>query len=294
MDTGDYGLRVLPHGVVWRSDRRVRVWDGDGVLRVISPTRSGGRRDSVRGFSRASQRNLAMVAANVGGSFRSHVTLTYHGLAVEGEDERSRNLRIARRAKRDLNRFLSATRRLLGRYLWVMEFQRRGVVHFHALCEHEIEQERVSLAWCRATEELGDAHAAKHAALVEAIRDERAARNYVGRYLGKVEQKELPAGVAAAGRWWGRSRGLEIVVLEEVLTCEAGCDVPVAAGVRTLRSVRRWLSGELGWKFRGGAFVSWGDRLTGRLVEVVRELRRFYGESRPWGGEDGTGKGDAR
>jgi hypothetical protein len=235
-----------------------------------------------------------MVAANVGGSFRTHLTLTYHAVAIEAEDERARNLRIARRAKRDLNRFLSSMRRALGRYLWVMEFQKRGVVHFHALCEHETEQARVAFAWCRATEELGDVHAAQHAALVEAVRDERAARNYVGRYLGKVEQKALPPGVAAAGRWWGRSRGLQLVVLEEVLTCEAGCDVPVPAGVRTVRSVRRWLSGELGWKFRGGAFVSWGDRLTGRLVLVVRELREFYGASLPWGVGDGNGERGAR
>ena len=57
----DYGLRVYAHGVVLRSDRRVRVWDEDGVLRAVTLAKSGGRRERVCGFSRASQRNLAMV-----------------------------------------------------------------------------------------------------------------------------------------------------------------------------------------------------------------------------------------
>ena len=116
--------------------------------------------------------------------------------------------------------------------------------------------------------------------------------SYSGGGCGKLGVV-LPGGYAVA-RQWGRSRGLELVVLDEVLTCEADCDVPIAAGVRTVRSVGRWLCGELGWKFRGGAFVSWGDRLTGRLVVVVRELRGFYGVSRPWGVVDGNGEGGAR
>lgn len=278
----DYGLTVHPHGVVWHSDRRMRVWSKDGVLEAFRPKVVGRRRQRVQSFSKTSQRRLAMVAANVGGQFRSHLTLTYHGLTVAGEDEAARNLRIAVRAKRDLNRFLTSMRRMLGLYLWVMEFQRRGVVHFHALCEHLVEQERVAMAWCRSTGELGDIHAAQHAARVDAIRDERAARCYVGRYLGKVDQKSLPAGIVSAGRWWGRSRRLKLVVLEQVLTCEADSVVPIEAGVRTVRAARRWLRRELGWKFRGGAFVSWGDRLTGRLRAVVAQLRGYFGEARRW------------
>jgi hypothetical protein len=183
----------------------------------------------VRGFSRASQRNLAMLAANVACEFRSHLTLTYHGLTIPGEPEDARNLRIARRARRDLNRFLSVMRRSLGLYLWVMEFQKRGVVHFHVLCAYELTQERVTVAWCRATGELGDTLASQHAVLVDAVRDQMAARKYMGRYLGKVDQKLLPPGIASGGRWWGRSRGLALVVLDEVLSCEADCDVPVRA-----------------------------------------------------------------
>jgi hypothetical protein len=223
-----------------------------------------------------------MKAANAPGPLLSLLTLTYHGLMEEGETEGARNLRIARAAKRDLNRFLSCLRRELGRYVWVMEFQRRGVVHFHLLAEREVSADRVALAWCRATGQLGDTAAMRHSAKVDEVRDQMAARKYVGRYLGKVDQKNLPPGVEQAGRWWGTSRGMRAVVLDSVLTCEAGTAATHVAGVRTVRVLRRWLSRELGWKFRGGWFVSWGDRLVPRLLHAVSELRAFYGPTPSW------------
>ena len=287
MQAGDYGLTVHPHGVVLRSDRRVRAVTEHGEVVAVPLPGGGGKRGSIGSFSRGSQRNLAMKAANVPAVFSSLLTLTYHGLALPGEQEDVRNLRIARRAKRDLNRFLSSTRRKLGRYLWVMEFQRRGVVHFHALCERELVAERMALAWCRATGELGDLSAMKHSVRVDVVRDQMAARSYVGRYLGKVDQKNLPPGIDRAGRWWGSSRGLRLVIVDSVLTCEAGSAATHSAGVRTLRVLRRWLSRQLGWKFRGGRFVSWGDRLIPRLHAAVLELRAFYGASEPWGTEAG-------
>jgi hypothetical protein len=196
---------------------------------------------------------------------------------TDDEDETERNHRVAARSKRDLNRFLSCMRSELGLYVWVQEFQRRGVVHYHALCTKEVAAERVTLAWCRATGELDDIHAMRHAAQVEPIRDESAARAYLGRYLGKLRQKTLPVGVGNAGRWWGRSRRLRLVPVEEIVTCEFREGAPISAGVRIVRGVRRWLSRELGWKFRGGSFVSWGEKLAPRLAVVVRDLRAFYG-----------------
>jgi len=282
MEQDDYGLTVHPHGVVLRSDRRPRSITEHGEIVTLDVMPTGGRRGSIRAFTRASQRKLAMKAANVSAHFVSLLTLTYHGLPEEGEPERERNVRIARRGKEDLNRFLTSMRRALGRYFWVMEFQRRGVVHFHLLCEREVGADRVSLAWCRATGELGDVAAMRHSARVDQVRDQRAARSYLGRYLGKVDQKNLPPGIEQAGRWWGSSRSLRPVVLDSVLTCEAGSAATHAAGVRSVRVLRRWLSRQLGWKFRGGSFVSWGDRLVPRLLRAVSEVRAFYGKSEPW------------
>src|ERR1041385_401677 len=178
MEAGDYGLTIHPHGVVLHSDRRTRSVTVHGEIVAAQLPGGGGRRKKIRGFSKASRRKLAMKAANAPARFASLLTLTYHGLQVEGEPEEARNLRIARRAKRDLNRFLSATRRELGRYLWVMEFQARGVVHFHVLCEHELDAGRIALAWCRATGELVDLAARRHAVRVDYVREQMAARSY--------------------------------------------------------------------------------------------------------------------
>lgn len=156
----------------------------------------------------------------------------------------------------------------------------RGVLHYHVLCVGPVDQERATLAWCRATGELDDVHAFRHAVRVETIREQGAARAYLGRYLGKARQKELPPGVANSGRWWGRSRGLRLAPLVEIVGCEQrDCD-PVPSGVRIVRTLRRWLSRELGWKFRGGRFVSWGDELAPRLVKAADELIAFYGMPR--------------
>lgn len=287
----DYGLTIHPQGVVLRSDRRYRYHDDNGALRVAARRGGTGRRQGVAGFSKASQRNLAMVAANADAAFRWHLTLTYHAIEVPGEDERALNERIAKRAKRDLNRFLSAVRRSLGRYLWVMEFQARGVLHFHVLCEHEIAHQMATLAWCRSTDELGDADAMRHAVRVQEVRSERAARYYLGRYLGKVDQKKLPPGVQAAGRWWGRSRGVELITVDYIVSGREGHDDVDVAGVRIVRTARKWLSRDLGWKFQGGSFVSWGGRLTGRLRGVVCRLRDYFGTPGPFpdGESDITG-----
>ncbi len=227
-------------------------------------------------LSVASRRRLEFIAANVGVAFGSIVTLTYHGRSEEGESEADRNWRIAKRSKRDLNRLLTCVRREVGHYLWVMEFQERGVVHFHVLCEREISESRLGLAWCRATGALEDPAAMRHAVKVEVVRGERGARSYLGRYLGKGRQKALPAGVAAAGRWWGRSKDHPMAPKLEVITREREGRERHEVPVRVLRSVRRWLRGELGFRVSGGAFTDWGGRLSARLLEVARKLGEFY------------------
>ena len=111
MEQADYGLTIHPHGVVLNSDRRPRAVTDDGEVVAVALAKGSGRRGSIGSFSRASQRKLAMKAANVPATFASLLTLTYHGLTRDGEAEDVRNLRVIRWAKRDLNRFLSSMRR---------------------------------------------------------------------------------------------------------------------------------------------------------------------------------------
>jgi hypothetical protein len=271
----DYGLQVLSHGINYHSDRRVRVY-GTGVPIEVPPYRGRPKeRGRVRAFSKASQRRLEFIAANAGTLFKTLLTLTYHAPGESWAD-RERNWRVARRSKADLNRFLSCLRRELGAYVWVQEFQSRGVVHYHVLCGDEISDERVKVAWCRATDALGDGAALRHAAQAEPIRGEREARHYVGRYLGKQRQKLLPPGVERAGRWWGRSRSMELVLLDQAVTSPQGSEVLDPVAVRVVRGMRSYLSKRLGWKFRGGSFVNWGGALCDEAQRVMGGLRAFY------------------
>ena len=166
----------------------------------------------------------------------------------------------------------------------MQEFQSRGVIHYHLLCERDLSAERATVAWCRVIGALNDPDALRNGVRVDRIENERATRLYVGRYVGKKRQKCLPPGVEAAGRWWGRSRGLELAILEEVVSREAGGGMVYRENLKIIRCVRRYLSRVFGWKFRGGAFVSWGGELTGKLRRAVQELRAFYGEPVEQGG----------
>ena len=163
-------MRLFPHGIDFRSDRRRRRKGVLGTFIMEERARRGGFRGEIKAFSRASQRRLAFVFANVGTRFRSLVTLTYHAQAESWEGVGDRNRRIVQRSKRDLNRFLTAMRPQMGAYLWVQEFQARGVVHYHLVCERELFEPEIRLVWCRAIDALDDAAARRYAAKVDAIR----------------------------------------------------------------------------------------------------------------------------
>jgi hypothetical protein len=244
---------------------------------------------------------LAFVTANAAVEFRSLLTLTYHAADGDWADDGERNLAVVKRSKVDLNRFRTTMRRELGPYLWVQEFQGRGVVHYHVLCEREVEEPRVQVAWCRVIGALDDAAALKHGAKVEAVRAEGGARSYLGKYLGKGRQKLLPTGVEGAGRWWGSSRALPLDKLAEVVGCELNGEVWTRAEARIVRCVRKYLQHVLparmvkrvkrrrqGGRYRnrtvrhrerfnGGRFVNWGGELSASLVRLIGRLREAYG-----------------
>src|SRR6185369_4740819 len=268
---------ILAGGIVLHGDRRRRYWSDQGAEEIVKLEGRKGRRGRVKAFSEPSRKRLEMIAASAANELRSLLTLTYHARAEAWEDDAARNGRIAARSKRDLNRFLSVMRRELGAYLWVQEFQARGVVHYHVLCEGEVEADRVSLACCRATDSLDDAVALKYAAKVERIESDGAARWYVSRYVGKARQKLLPAGVEAGNRWWGRSRSLELRVLANLVVLGEGETVPLPTAARVVRCLRRFLSGELGFRFRCGMIVDWKGKLSSRAAALVPPLREYFG-----------------
>lgn len=70
----DYGMRLFRNGVDYRSDRRRRTYAEPHVPIEMPVIRRRDRsRGAIKAFSRASQRRLAFVFANVGTHFRSLV-----------------------------------------------------------------------------------------------------------------------------------------------------------------------------------------------------------------------------
>ena len=272
----NYGLQVYPAGVVLYRDGRRFGWgpDGFGPQKEVAPVR--GDRRAISGWSEASQRRFEFIAANCAAVFRSFITLTYRAVSESWEDDHGRNLRVVKRSKKDLNRFRTTLRRELDAHLWVQEFQQRGVLHYHLLCEGEPSEERCSRVWLKATGEWRDEYAQRVAVKVEHAEKEQSLRGYLGRYIGKGPQKVLPPGIEGAGRWWGRSRGLKLAMLRQIVT-----HLPEGGNMRQesvclLRSFRRWLSGEVGHKVRSGVYIDWRRERSARAVRVVDELMAFY------------------
>ena len=110
---------------------------------------------------------------------------------------------------------------------WVMEWQLRGVIHFHLFFErgplalvgfHTEELVRrgqtvnivrgafddwLVRSWIRC---VSDSHpdflAFQRGGICELLRSPDAAGRYIAKEAGKRAQKELPEGIEAAGRWW--------------------------------------------------------------------------------------------
>jgi len=280
MGAGRYGMRVFRNGVELRGDGRLRFrrsrpseWGPEYAIRPH------GRRGAIGGWSEASARRLRFIAANVDSAFESMITLTYRAREKAWETRAERNRRVIQHCQADLHRFLRCLAGEIGAYLWVREFQRRGVVHYHVICQRMISPERATEAWCRASRQLDDAAVLRRGAKVDPIRSQGGALSYVGRYLGKERQKQLPVGVEGAGRWWGRSRSLKLAMLDEVIWLDRSEGIRRSAELRIVRVLRRYVSKRTRRPYRGGAFLDYGGKLSEKLGGMLETLRAYYGET---------------
>jgi hypothetical protein len=170
------------------------------------PKRHGrGTRDRVRGFSRASRRNLLLRLASINRrAFRTYkgrmifVTLTYPHEYPEDPELCKRHLKALRkRLQREYESFAA---------FWRLGIQKRGAWHFHLLLfvgssVGSVRELRsfISSSWYEVTGKVSEGHL--HAGTrVVAVKRWKEATSYVERYLAKVE--EFPEGLQT-GRIWG-------------------------------------------------------------------------------------------
>jgi hypothetical protein len=173
----------------------------------LSPSRhpSGGIRDRVRGFSRASRRNLLLRLASINRSaFRAFkgrlisITLTYpHEYPEDPEVCKSHLKALRRRLQRNFGEFAG---------FWRVGIQKRGAWHFHLLLfmgpsfgPIDTLRRFISSSWYEVTGKGSEGHL-RAGTRVEAVKRWKEATSYVERYLAKPE--EFPEGLHT-GRIWG-------------------------------------------------------------------------------------------
>jgi hypothetical protein len=170
------------------------------------PKRHGrGTRDRIRGFSRASRRNLLLRLASINRSaFKAckgrmiSITLTYpHEYPEDAEICKNHLKALRRRLQRKFGEFAG---------FWRMGIQKRGAWHFHLLLFVKpsfgpIDELRrfISSSWYEVTGKVSEGHL-RAGTRVEAVKKWKQATSYVERYMAKPE--EFPEGLQT-GRIWG-------------------------------------------------------------------------------------------
>jgi hypothetical protein len=151
--------------------------------------------------------------------FTSMITLTYPKIfPTDG-----------RIVKRDVAAIVQKIRRKDYKYLWFLEFQKRGAPHVHILVDNKVITPRMrvdfGLYWttqialsdwfCKACpasmydrEVIKMAKVNTHPTVWQFLRTRDGARNYVTKYASKERQKTVPKQYFGVGRFWGSSRDL--------------------------------------------------------------------------------------
>jgi len=188
------------------------------------------KRGNVVMVNKRSLNKLALLVRSAGVEFLSVMTLTYgQNYPLSG-----------RKAKKDLNNFLTQSKRVFGsyEYIWVLEFQSRGAVHYHLATTlkppTDFERSEFASLWTRVSvvadlpycewsqlnnaknpgKELSTYRACyvqhNHPKAWEALQKRDGVSRYFAKYANKLYQKNVPAYYSDVGRFWGASRGVKL------------------------------------------------------------------------------------
>lgn len=151
-------------------------------------------------FSSSSRRSLRHVAANCSPGIKSQILLTFHkSTPTDGVT-----------VKKLLNSLLTRLRDKVGcKYLWVMEFTRKGNPHIHVYltCNNTSDiHNYLANTWNRICGESSE-HLSVHLHNKNMIPWDMGSGAYVCKYLEKHYQKNVPDSFESVGRFWGCSRG---------------------------------------------------------------------------------------
>lgn len=161
------------------------------------------RRGKIDSFSDKSRRNLKFVASNCFPLLVSQFCLSYGSDNIPADGIQTHL---------HLKRFLDVVRRKYpgSTYLWVLEFQRRGVPHFHVFFSFPPSPQKhqfLADTWVRVT---GGSVAQQkvHEHQNNFTKWDMGKGGYVCKYIEKEEQKHVPPEFMNVGRFWGCSRNM--------------------------------------------------------------------------------------
>jgi hypothetical protein len=192
----------------------------------------------------------------------SQMCLTYHQVEPDGAT-----------AKKNLRAWLKSLLRLVPGvgYLWILEFQSRGVPHFHVWLTEPFSEplwKRLGVAWNRIAEPASPEHLWWH---TQARLDPATGKlqrsfmawnmkgaGYLRKYMSKEAQKCVPEGFGFVGRFWGSTPDL---VPEPIELPAEDLSVSITDLTRTLckwvearrrrgAAVGRKIAASKGWKYR--------------------------------------------
>ena len=169
------------------------------------------KRGDIKELSEQSLARLAFVAFNTEADFRSIITLTYP--AEYSNDGKA--------VKKDLNAFLVWHRKNFPgeKYLWFLEFQKRGAPHFHILSTVDLAKigptsvikRKSGKHWqthydtWQKLEKYWKKRGGGHTSW-EVVREKDGGKRYAAKYATKTYQKKVPEAYQNVGRFWGYSR----------------------------------------------------------------------------------------
>lgn len=274
-----------------RPPHRLEWYPGAGLLRVVTPYPGEGmpfrddksKRGDISEFSPDAQRRLRQFLATIPdaallGAFM--LTLTYPGNSCPQAIPRPEE---SHHYKRHLDSFGKSLRRRYpaASIVWVLEFQTRGVAHYHALIfgvpAADLRDFRAWIAkrWNQIVG--GDADHLKAGTQCDMARSAGGARNYLAKYLSKGNQALNGVKV---GRYWGKINKAGIPQaperVEEITPGQAKLALRVA---RKLAAKRQWESSWSRLYKAAGAVTE--KHLGGNIFAsmTLTDFRRLVGEA---------------
>lgn len=228
-------------------------------------------------FSIRSQKNASFMITSAARDMTTAISLTY---PIEIQSELNFD-----KINRDRDVFIKAYKREYGenvRYVWVKEFQKNGSLHYHFMTDCKallsVQDWFIRSTWY----DVVGSGLIKHfynGVYCDKIRSQGGYARYLASYLGKLEQKAVPASFGKVGRFWGGSRNAFEVEIER--HDYGDYMVGIAHARRYLRPLKKYRASKLkqagmanGKKYKlkrsGGGFTCWGGRV------AYDELQAFY------------------